>query len=58
MRGDWEEGQRVRLRTMYEGTNGKEGWIVELREHDCDVKIGNFTFLTFEDQIEKVEGAQ
>lgn len=51
----WEEGDRVKLKTMYPGTNGKVGWVVRVGKFDYDVKIGNFTFLSHRDQMEEVD---
>lgn len=50
----WKEGDRVKLRTLYEKTNGREGWIVRVGTWDVDVRIGNFTFFTHMDQLEEI----
>jgi hypothetical protein len=53
---EWKVGDRVKLRTMYPGTNGKRGKIERVDKWEVDVKVGNFTFLIHKSQLEEDDG--
>lgn len=43
---------KVLITSIYPGTNGKVGTIARVDEYECDVKLGNFTFLIHKSQLE------
>jgi len=50
---EWEVGDRVKLKTMYEKHNGKRGHLTRVGKYDVDVKVGNFILFMHKDQLEE-----